>query len=695
MIKRNQKSSRCVWNLLILVMFFCGTMIAQAAVVDTYEEDFDDREDGATINGVDSWSLTQGEATTQSTVTYEGGNSLKLTGATESVTVSRPTSYDDITTAWIEFIVRPQVGSQMRTVPEGKIAAVSFAHDSKIYASDGSTWTDTGETFTVGQWYRVTLKLDFSTHEYDIYIYSVTESEVEFEPVKENLDFIDTSISDLNQIGFFGAYNASADDDVYIDDLVIHFIDRLQIITGSYTAVESQPCGPITVQLQNSSSEPQTAWKDITLELSSTSTKGEFSLDKEAWDPVTQVVIPDGSNSVSFYYKDTKEGKPSITVNEYPDREWDDAVQEEKISAKAGYFTVSVDSPQIAGQYFTMTVTAFNEEGKIHESYSGDIEIITNYVSPGSGTEQVTPSDASGFANGVLEVTAMYPDCGIIEIIVVDEDDSTNTGNSGQVIFIPASFGVDCGTPQIVAEEFLLEVTAYNQEGAITYNYLGPVDLEVIAVLPKSISGQILSPSIIESDSFSNGQASLDISYNLWGKVKIKAFDSSYTSQLGISEPVQFEPAGISIKVENFPEDRDFFYIGENIEISMSVIDAAGEPISNYSGTVEISTTLGLDLPDEYNFREADSGKISFVVAIESAGTYVAEAYERESELTAQSRQIKVKQATIEVDSTVAPVGTTAEVIIRLVDEDGTLITSESTLQITVDLEEEFSNSSA
>jgi len=673
------------------------TVQIASAVVDTYQEDFDGREEGATIDGIDNWSVTSGAASgviTQSDIAYEGGNSLKLTGSESSVTVSRPTSYDDISTAWIEFIIRPQIGVQMRPIPEGKIAAITFANDNKVYVSDGTDWEYCGATFIVGQWYRVTLKLDFSTHKYDIYIYSVTDSKIEFQPIAENLGFIDTSINDLNQINFAGAYNSFADDDVYIDELVFHFIDRLQIITDAFTAVASQAFGPITVQIQTSLSEAQTAWKDLTLELDSTSGNGEFSLDKDAWDPITQVLVPERGSSVSFYYKDSKEGKPSITVGEYPDRGWDDAIQEQKILTKAGYFDVVVKTPQIAGKPFTMIITAYTEEGDISESYSGDIEINTNYVSPETGTKKVTPGDGSGFASGILEVIAMYPDCGTIEIIVVDQDDSSNTGSSGQVVFIPAKFVVDCDTHQIVAEEFSLEVIAYNDEDDITYNYQGLVELEVIAVLPQTLSGQILSPSTIDGDTFSDGQAVLDISYNLWGTIKIKAYDSTYTDQIGESAPVQFLPAALNIDVENLPQDRDFFYIGENIEITMSVIDASGNPIANYAGDVSIATTLGLSLPDDYSFTDADNGIVSFVVAPQSAGTYLIDGYQEDTQLSAQSSEIKVKQATLVVDSTVSPVGTT-EVTIRLVEEDGNLITSESELTITVELEEEIPNGSA
>jgi hypothetical protein len=218
--------------------------------------------------------------------------------------------------------------------------------------------------------------------------------------------------------------------------------------------------------------------------------------------------------------------------------------------------------------------------------------------------------------------------------------------------------------------------------------------LEIIPISPEDISGGVLTPAIIDAEEFIDGTAETDIIYDRWGTIKIKAYDEDYPVRSGISEDIDFRPAGLLIEVKAPSEERDFFYIGENIEITISVIDDAGEPIPNYLGNIIISSTIGLGVPQSYQFVEADEGRYVFITSSDSAGTYIVGAEEEKSGLTAQSPEIEVKNATLVVDDTEAPVGT-AEVTVYLVDEEGNVITSENDLIFTVELDEENANSSA
>jgi len=694
----SSKLSKGIALLLALILAVFSAGIVQAAIIDTYVEDFDARQDNATIDGVDSWSVDQGATTsaiTQDATTYTGsGKALELVGAETSADVSRSAAYGDISPCWLEFIVNPGTGAQARNVPSGKIAALSFDYTGKIYASDGSSWEDTGETFTTGEWCRVLLKLDFSTHLYNIYIESVAVPELEFIPDKQNLGFIDDTIDSLSQIGFEGVYNTSRTDDTYIDDLIVYFIDRLEIITASQALVEDQASSPITVQLQNSQSEPQTAWRDITLELRSSSDEGEFSLQSEEWESISQVIIPENAQQATFYYKDGKSGKPIISAKEYPDRGWEEASQEVKIVSQAAYFDIAVTAPQVAGEYFTVEITARDDEGEVNELYNGEIEIFANYVSPYSGTKQITPEEASGFDDGVLELELLYPDCGIIEIMVRDAEETSKTGTSADVLFIPASFSVSADSLQVVNRAFQVTVSALNAQSQVTPNYEGPSVLSVVYVFPEEVSEGLITPQAISEEGFDDGVAELDVKYNRWGSIKIEAHDEAYPEKTGESEEISFVPSAILVEVESPPSERDFFYTGESFAISISVIDEDENPIPNYEGKIIITTTVGLDLPDEVEFTEVEQGQKAFLVTVDTPGFYVVAAEDEESELEGESPEIEIKEAILQVVSTFAPVGAT-EVVIQLVDEEGNIITSESELTMQVTLEEEYDDSSA
>lgn len=70
----------------------------------------------------------------------------------------------------------------------------------------------------------------------------------------------------------------------------------------------------MTIQTQDSSSNPVNVVSNTTVNLATTSGTGAFSLSNSTWANITSVTIPSGSNSINFYYKDTAAGTPTITA---------------------------------------------------------------------------------------------------------------------------------------------------------------------------------------------------------------------------------------------------------------------------------------------------------------------------------------------------------------------------------------------
>lgn len=153
-------------------------------------------------------------------------------------------------------------------------------------------------------------------------------------------------------------------------------------------------------------------------------------------------------------------------------------------------------------------------------------------------------------------------------------------------------------------------------------------------------------------------------------------------------------PNRLLVEAEASSADRNFYYVGESIEIMLSALDINDEVITNYQGSVDISTTLGLSLAEEYQFVASDQGKHSFVTSASSAGFYDASFEDKGAALTAEFSQIQVKNAILQVISSVATIGTT-EVTVQLTDDDGNIIATENDLSVQVILEEEYENSSA
>ncbi len=666
------------------------------ALTDTYHQTFDSMPDGQTINAQDSWTVSAGDpngAEIESGNTQTGtGKALQLTGALTPVKVGRVASYGGVSPTWIEYVVKPGQGAEVRDVPTTGIAAVNFSSTGDILASDGTQWTKTGKKFIPDTWYRIMMKLDFSTHLYNVYTSAASTPKVPFVADKENLHFIDNSIGSMSQMGFAGAYNARSQADSLVDEVVVHTVDKLQFTTSPHTFVKGFPSGLITVQLQNSNSEPQTAWKDITIELSSSTQTGEFSINKDNWVPISSVTLPEGSQQISFYFKDFQIGKPTISADEFPDSGWTKATQEEKVVSEGEFFGIATTTPQVAGAPFDVTLMAKNSEGGPDGGYNGSVDVFLQYVSPTGGSKTIQPDVVTGFVQGSKTISMSYPDTGVVKIVLRDKNDPSKVGYSGEIEFLPDSFSVEAGAVQTIGKMFPVTVKALNKNGEPTPNYQGPAKIEAVAVSPAGSDGQF-SHSEFAAGQFQNGTATINTSYNRWGTLTINAHDAAHTEKKGSSGNIKFNPKSIAISVKKASESRDFFYVAENMEITVSILGEEGLPVENYQGTVSLTPSPAFAILSQYVFTAPDKGRKTFVVPAGNAGNYMIKVHDAENGLDAESQKFEVKDATIQISSTSAPVGSTV-VEVQLVDSKGKRITSENEMTVTIIFTEEVVNGS-
>ena len=674
----------------------CFAAPAQA-VLDTYMQDFDGLTADTTVNGQDLFSVTSGStsnAVVQSSTTLTGtGKSLKVTGASTPVRVGRSTDYGGLTPTWVRFIIRPGVGGERLTAPSTGIAAVSFDFSGKVLAANGKAWVDTGTSFTVGNWYEVTYKLNFTSRTYDLYVKSAGIPQADFTPVKTGLGFIDSSKTSLSTLRLDGAYSTTQPDDTFFDNLLIHYIERVDFASAAQTMIQDQVSGPIIVQLQSSLRDPQKAPEDVVLELTTSSPGGKFSLQKDPWVDITQLNLNKDATSAIFYYKDSKAGQPILQVREFPDKGWIDGLQQQKVIAKTAHFEVLATSPQVAGAPFTVTIYARNEEGALQEDYNGTAAVTATYISPATGTKQLDPTTVSGFATGKKEIQMSYPDAGTIQIAVTDTSNASKTGTSGQILFLPSKFQVDLEAQQVVKRAFSLSVSALNAVGAVTPNYEGTVNLTIVPVVPNA-SGALLSPASIGPAGFSGGKATVEAAYPNWGTINITATAASAPAIMATTGLITFSPESVRVRIQAPPAPRDFFYTHEAFNVEISALAADGATIPNYVGTFELSTTSGFGLPSKYTFVAGDTGTHSFPVSLAEPGTYSVQAKEFGSSLASAQLSATVKQATLVVVSTVGAVGSPTEVTVKLVDEKGKVIESESNATLQVRLLEESANGS-
>jgi len=238
-------------------------------------------------------------------------------------------------------------------------------------------------------------------------------------------------------------------------DVTYAVIDRIVFTSAPQVLTAGTPSAIMIIQTRDASGAVNVP-SDTTIGLTSTSGTGKFSLLASPWSDITSVTITAGTNSTSFYYKDTTVGTPTITAAESPDKGWTDATQPEKIPSGcigtaagnaetcssvsggtlSGFTAVSVSSVSTlppsgysfpyglfsftvsglsAAQTVTVTMTLSSplpsgdfsywkfHGGSWQQIYSSKVSLdSTRKVITLTLTDSATPDDSDGSANGVI-----------------------------------------------------------------------------------------------------------------------------------------------------------------------------------------------------------------------------------------------------------------------------------------------------
>lgn len=137
-------------------------------------------------------------------------------------------------------------------------------------------------------------------------------------------------------------------------------ITKLAIITSAQSITANTATGVITVQTQDSSSNPSSVGSSTTISLSSSSSSGKFDTSSTGNfnGSVASITISTGTNSANFYYKDSLSAAPTITCAESPSQGWIDSTQTETINAP-------LNSGKVEGY-------AFNDINRNHQLDPGE-----------------------------------------------------------------------------------------------------------------------------------------------------------------------------------------------------------------------------------------------------------------------------------------------------------------------------------
>jgi hypothetical protein len=136
---------------------------------------------------------------------------------------------------------------------------------------------------------------------------------------------------------------------------------------------------------------------DTTVDLASTSETGRFDIDASGLfdGTVTSVVIPAGSSTGDFYYKDTAVGNPTITVSS---EGFKSSSQEETVlPGDIDHYSVSnISSPQVIEIPFSVTIQAQDEYNNNLYTGSEVVDISFTWEDAGASPMSVTTDGGVG-----------------------------------------------------------------------------------------------------------------------------------------------------------------------------------------------------------------------------------------------------------------------------------------------------------
>jgi len=357
-------------------------------------------------------------------------------------------------------------------------------------------------------------------------------------------------------------------------------ITKIVFTTTAQTMTAGQASAIMTIQTQNASSNPVNVDSDTTVTLSSTSANGKFSLSNSPWIDITSVTIVAASNSVSFYYKDTTAGAPTITAAESPSEGWTDATQQQTVNPAAlDHFTfATISSPQTAGTGFTITIMA-------RDAYNNNVTSYTNTNTLSDSTGTIAPTSTGAFSSGAWtgSVTITKAQSGIT--ITTSGSGKSGTSNSFTVNAAALDhFTFATISPQGAGAAFAITVTGKDAYNNTVTSYTGSNTLsDSTGTISPTSTGPFMAGTWTGNVTIYKVQAGITIATLGAGKSGTSnAFDVTAPGELcsfiftTISSP---QTAGVSFT------------------ITVTAKDAWNNTITTYAGSNSLSDSTGTITP--------------------------------------------------------------------------------------------------
>ena len=280
----------------------------------------------------------------------------------------------------------------------------------------------------------------------------------------------------------------------------------------------------------------------------------------------------------------------------------------------SGLTLAGFPNPTTAGAPGTFVVTARDQFGNVANSYKGTVQFSTTDAQtksgnglPASYTFVAGDNGVHAFVNGGTLKTA-----GLQSITATDAATATIAGTQSGILVaadVAATLAL-VGYPSPVAAGSAnpFSVTARDRFGNLTTNYTGTVLFGSSDPQVGPNKGLPISYTFTPADA---GTKTFAASLKTAGVQSITATDIVSPGLTGTQNNITVTAGALSrLTVAGYPTP---VVAGLNTGLTVSAADAFGNPVANFTGTVQFSTSDAQGtVPSAYAFVPADNGRKSF-----------------------------------------------------------------------------------
>ena len=278
-----------------------------------------------------------------------------------------------------------------------------------------------------------------------------------------------------------------------------------------------------------------------------------------------------------------------------------------------------------AGTSKTFTVTALGPNGGTDTSYTGTIQLTSTDPQVVLPNYTFTPSNA-----GTHTFTVTFKTAGVQLLTATDTVNANIVGTEENIVVQPAAASVlkmsGFTSPDTAGTVQAVTVTAYDSYGNIATDYGGTVRFT-------SSDSQAALPANYTFPPELQGTSTFSITLKTAGTQSITVTDTTTSSATSTESGIVVQNAGLSaLSVTGFPST---VAAGTTASFTVSAVDAYGNVIPGYLGTVQFSSSdPHAVLPSSYTFLPGDNSKHTFSATLISGGGRLLKATDTSSNLT-------------------------------------------------------------